>query len=91
MEYFMKPWISLETILGRLTLKSNPKARGTFNVNSLKRMKVLSKENLDRVVALRNARNVLVHGIEIPDMAALIKMGDDVREILSQLAASGNT
>ena len=82
MEYFMKPWISLET---------NPKARGTFNVNSLKRMKVLSKENLDRVVALRNARNVLVHGIEIPDMAALIKMGDDVREILSQLAASGNT
>ena len=91
MEYFMKPWISLETILGRLTLKSNPKARGTLNVNSLKRMKVLSKENLDRVVALRNARNVLVHGIEIPDMAALIKMGDDVREILSQLAASGNT
>ena len=60
-------------------------------MNSLKRMKVLSKENLDRVVALRNARNVLVHGIEIPDMAALIKMGDDVREILSQLAASGNT
>ena len=91
MEYFMKPWISLETILGRLTLKSNPKAKGTFNVNSLKRMKVLSKENLDRVVALRNARNVLVHGIEVPDRAALIKMGDDVREILSQLAASGNT
>ena len=86
MEYFMKPWISLETVLGRLTLKSNPKARGTFNVNSLKRMKVLSKESLDKVVALRNARNGLVHGIEYPTTAAMIKMGDDVRSILSQLS-----
>ena len=86
MEYFMKPWISLETVLGRLTLKSNPKARGTFNVNSLTRMKVLSKESLDKVVALRNARNGLVHGIEYPTTAAMIKMGDDVRSILSQLS-----
>ena len=86
MEYFLKPWISLETVLSRLTLKSNPKARGTFNVNSLKRMKALNKENLDKVVALRNARNGLVHGIEYPTTSALIKMGDDVRAILSQLS-----
>ncbi len=85
-EYFMKPWISLETVLIRLSVQNNPKARGSFNINTLKRMKVLSKESLEKVVSLRNARNRLIHGIEIPPTASLIKMGDSVRAILSQLS-----
>ena len=85
-EYFLKPWISLETLLVRLTQKNNPKARGTFNLNSLKRMKLLRRESLEKIQSLRNLRNDLIHGITVPPTAVLIKMGDDVREILSELS-----
>lgn len=85
-DYFLKPWISLETVLGRLLSKNNPKARGPFNINSLKRMKILGRENLERLASLRNARNGLIHGTEMPSSAALIRMGADVRHILSELA-----
>ena len=87
-EYFLKPWISLETVLMKLTRQSNPKARGTFNLNSLKRMKLLKKDSLEKLQNLRNFRNGLVHGIESPAPAVLIRMGDDVREILSELTAA---
>lgn len=85
-EYFIKPWISLETVLVRLSALNNPKARGSFNINSIKRMKLLDRDSLDKIVTLRNARNHLIHGIEIPPTPALIKMGDDVREILTGLS-----
>ena len=87
-EYFLKPWISLETVLMKLTRQNNPKARGTFNLNSIKRMKLLKKDSLEKLQNLRNFRNGLVHGIDNPSPASLIRMGDDVREILSGLTAS---
>lgn len=87
-EYFLRPWISLETVLMKLTRQNNPKARGTFNLNSIKRMKLLKKDSLEKLQNLRNFRNGLVHGIDNPSPASLIRMGDDVREILSGLTAS---
>ena len=86
-EYFLRPWISLETVLMKLTQQSNPKARGTFNLNGIKRMKLLHKDSLEKLQTLRNFRNGLIHGIEHPAPHLLIKMGDDVREILSELTA----
>lgn len=87
-EYFLKPWISLETILGRMTARQNPGPCGPFNMNRLKRMKILGRDSLNRLQSLRNARNGLIHGGEIPSTTALIRMGDDVRQILSELADS---
>ena len=87
-EYFLRPWISLETVLMKLTRQNNPKACGTFNLNSIKRMKLLRKDSLEKLQNLRNFRNGLVHGIDNPAPAVLIRMGDDVREILSELTAS---
>lgn len=87
-EYFLRPWISLETVLMKLTRQNNPKACGTFNLNSIKRMKLLRKDSLEKLQNLRNFRNGLVHGIDNPAPAVLIRMGDDVREILSKLTAS---
>ena len=72
----------------KLTRQNNPKACGTFNLNSIKRMKLLRKDSLEKLQNLRNFRNGLVHGIDNPAPAVLIRMGDDVREILSELTAS---
>ena len=51
-------------------------------------MKLLKKDSLEKLQNLRNFRNGLVHGIDNPSPASLIRMGDDVREILSGLTAS---
>ena len=87
-EYFLRPWISLEAVLMKLTRQNNPKARGTFNLNSIKRMKLLNRDSLEKLQTLRNFRNGLIHGIDDPPSSTLIKKGDDVRGILSGLAAA---
>ena len=84
-EYFLRPWISLEAVLMKLTSRNNPRARGTFNLNSIKRLKLLEKNSLEKLQTLRAFRNGLVHGIDNPSPASLIKMGEAVREILSEL------
>lgn len=87
-KYFLLPWISLETILGRLTQKNNPQFPGSFNLNALKRLKLLDPAKLNRLNALRTTRNELVHNIRIPDNAELIRMGDEVRKFLSALSSA---
>ena len=66
MEYFMKPWISLETILGRLTLKNNPKARGTFNAVSYTHLDVYKRQVPYRSAALSHSPPDFPHGISVP-------------------------
>lgn len=89
-ETFLDQWIRLESLLNKLTYKVNPKARGTFNLNTLKRLELCSKESLDAVAALRNFRNHLVHGIEVSDTDYVKSQTEEVQRILSELSSISN-
>lgn len=80
-EYFTDQWIRLEAILRRLTYRHNPKARGSFNLNSLRRLDILDKETADRISSLRTTRNYLIHGIEVPDQKVLMEQANEVHQI----------
>lgn len=84
-EAFMIVWIRLESLLTKLSAQNNPKARGTFNVNTLKKLEVCDKKILDQVVFLRNVRNNLIHGIEIPEPEVMDQYSEQVQSILSDL------
>ncbi len=85
-EYFTDQWIRLEALLRRLTYRHNPKARGSFNLNSLRRLDILDKETADRISSLRTTRNYLIHGIEVPDQKVLMDQGNEVLRIRDEIA-----
>lgn len=84
--FFFSRWVPLERLLNRITYKNSPKARGAFNVNTLKRMNVLEKECLNQIVSLRKVRNVLIHDIEIPDPEDIKRQGQAADELLKKLS-----
>ena len=59
-----------------------------YVVHTYSGYEMMVKDSLEKLQNLRNFRNGLVHGIDNPAPAVLIRMGDDVREILSELTAS---
>lgn len=83
--YFFNQWVPLEHFLNRITYKSSPKTKGAFNINTLKRMDLLDKECLNKIVALRKTRNVLIHNIEIPEVDDLLAQGSEARDLLLKL------
>ena len=83
--YFFNQWVPLEHFLNRISYKSSPKTRGAFNINTLKRLDILDKECLNKIVALRKTRNVLIHNIETPEVDDLLEQGNEARDLLEKL------
>ena len=86
-DYFIERWVSLEKLLNQITYQNAPKARGSFNINRLKRMGLLDQDTLNRIVLLRKTRNVLIHDIEIPDKDDLLRHGDEAGNLLLHIRA----
>lgn len=88
---FFTQWVRLENTLNRITYKNAPRSRGAFNINSLKRMNILSQEALNKIASLRKLRNVLIHDIEIPDVELIVKQAGEAQELLSKLNEMQNS
>lgn len=86
-EFFITQWIQLENLLNKATRKLNPKSRGPFNLNTLKRSKTLDNETVNKIMALRKVRNLVVHGIEPPDSAAISRHGNEAQKLLGEVTA----
>lgn len=84
--YFFNQWVPLEHFLNKLTFKISPRQRGAFHINTLKRMNVIDKDSLNKIVALRKVRNVLIHNIETPEADDLFKQGNEARSLLLKLS-----
>lgn len=83
--YFFHQWVPLEHFLNKISYKGSPKMQRSFNINRLKRMNILDQECLNRIVALRKTRNVLIHNIETPEVNDLLKQGNEARDLLQKL------
>ena len=88
---FFTQWVRLENTLNRITYKNAPRSRGAFNINSLKRMNILSQDALNKIASLRKLRNVLIHDIEIPDVELIVKQAGEAQELLSKLNEMQNS
>lgn len=77
--FFMQQWIHLEQIIAQFTADKNPKARGLFSPNNLKQL--FSEKDADRILNLRNSRNLIVHGVEIPPADEIRRMGEEIEGI----------
>lgn len=82
---FFAQWVRLENQLNRITYKNAPRSRGAFNINSLKRLNILSPDDLSRIASLRKLRNVLIHDIEFPDVELIVKQTKEAQELLGEL------
>ena len=82
---FFSQWVRLENQLNRIAYKNSPRSRGAFNINTLKRLNILSQEALNKIASLRKMRNVLIHDIEIPDMESIVKLTNDAQDLLVKL------
>jgi len=85
---FLCAWIELEK-----TLKSNDMAtsyKDTFiRLKSLVDVGVLSKDEYDKVYKIRNVRNNLVHGIEVPESDYLDWYTKEIKELTKNLKNKG--
>lgn len=86
-EAFIDRWIQLESLLNKTTRKLNPKSRGPFNLNTIKRAKALDNETINKVMALRKLRNLTVHAIDDPELAVMIKQENEIQKLLDELNA----
>ncbi len=86
-EYFIRQWVPLERYLSKISNEGNPERKGTFNINTLKKMNVLDKDELKQIVALRKIRNSLIHDLEAPDAAKIMSRADDAKSLLKKLKA----
>lgn len=85
-DYFFEQWVPLEKFLNRITYKDSPKMRRPFNINILKRKDILDQECLNKIVAIRKTRNVLIHDIEIPETEYIMKQANEAKDLFSELA-----
>ena len=83
--YFFDNWVPLERLLNKTVAGNTSRSRGAFNINSLKRMNLFDKETLNRIIQLRKLRNVLIHDIELPDQAYILRQAEDAKELLAKL------
>ena len=85
-QYFFSQWVPLERLLNRASCKNSTKGECvSFNINTLKRQNVLDKDCINRIADLRKKRNVLIHNIEVPEAAEILRQGQEVRELLEEL------
>lgn len=85
---FFKHWIPLERYLNGLGHKSASRQRRPFNINAIKRMNLLDQECVNRIVALRKMRNMLIHDIEIPELESMARRTEEAEALLEELKKS---
>ncbi len=81
--FFMSQWINLESKINELTIETHPKSRTIFSPNNLKH--IFPPKELNHFLSLRRIRNLIVHGIEIPQVNELMNLGYEVKEIYNTL------
>lgn len=86
---FLEQWVPLEHLLNKVARHGSSRSKGTFNINTLKRMGTFDKETINKIVQLRKLRNVLIHDIELPELGQIVKFTDEAKELLSRLRSSG--
>lgn len=86
---FFLAWVPLEDMLNRMTYK-NARNRGSFNINTLKRMNIVNHDIINQIVSLRKLRNVLIHDIETPDIEVIRNETKRALELYEQLLSSSN-
>ncbi len=82
---FLKCWISLETLIGRIFKQ---KGINTFRKDPLQLMRqnlILGDKDLNEFDFLRRVRNYLVHGVEIPDSAQLMAFSQRIMQLKSKI------
>ena len=82
---FLEEWVPLERLLNKTARRTSPRSRGAFNINTLKRMDLFDKEMINQIVQLRKLRNVLIHDIELPDQAQILRCTEEAKALLAQL------
>ena len=82
---FLEEWVPLERLLNKTARRTSTRSRGAFNINTLKRMDLFDKEMINQIVQLRKLRNVLIHDIELPDQAQLLRCTEEAKALLAQL------
>ena len=82
---FFGSWVPLENLLNRVAGRSSQKWTGAFNINTLKRQNIVDKDCINRIAALRKLRNMLIHDIEVPETAIIVKRTAEAQELLGQL------
>jgi hypothetical protein len=86
---FITEWIKFERFLRFLT---ESRFAGTHiapatSPKSLQRLDVFTQRELAEIDHLRRTRNLLVHGIEVPDAEYISEAGRAIEAILARLAA----
>ena len=82
---FLEEWVPLERLLNKTARRTSTRSRGAFNINTLKRMDLFDKEMINQIVQLRKLRNVLIHDIELPDQAQILRCTEEAKALLAQL------
>ena len=72
-------------LLNKTARRTSTRSRGAFNINTLKRMDLFDKEMINQIVQLRKLRNVLIHDIELPDQAQILRCTEEAKALLAQL------
>jgi ppGpp synthetase/RelA/SpoT-type nucleotidyltranferase len=80
---FMKSWIELEAMLRGLN--SHVRSYGLPNSRELVEMGILTRDEIYDFDQLRRMRNFLVHGVEVPDIAALDEASARLEGILVEI------
>ena len=83
----VETWLIWKLTQGQVHVTDYSDASRTmmFNINTLKRLDILDKECLNKIVALRKTRNVLIHNIETPEVDDLLEQGNEARDLLEKL------
>lgn len=82
---FMEQWISLEASLNIVNQENNPKSRIPFSPNYLKLF--FSQKECARILQLRKIRNMLVHGIEMPNPNDLKEMAAEIKTFYDKITS----
>jgi ppGpp synthetase/RelA/SpoT-type nucleotidyltranferase len=85
--FFMLQWITLERLIRRISNMRRPNQAGfrAINLRSLQELRVFDERTLYEIDRIRQFRNYLVHGVEIPDADTLFRAGAELKAIIDTL------
>ncbi len=85
--FFLNQWIELERILGALVRLRDPKTPlyRIISPSFMKELGIFDDEIFKDIYRIRRFRNLLIHGIEIPNVESLINEGEVIEKIVKKL------
>lgn len=87
---FLTEWIKLEKLLMELSHQFMYDGQYRYNdiIVFLKNDSGLSKNIVEKYIYLRKARNMIVHGVEIPEDYVLVELINDIDSMLKQIKSA---